>query len=476
MSPTDFKRLRNKLSLDARTRFILLFALFNTMFCLLVFLSLQIRQLTDDKQQLEDYVHVLVTRENRLEDLIQAQETRIAAGATQLAEFLFPKSSPTPFTPTPTLTTPPPVDTGYPKYLPGPTDIPPPLPPTSFPTSLPSPPPSPSATSVLPTPTLIPPSPTATPVPPTSVPTSVPPAPTPEDTETPTPTPTSTPTPTTPPPTLPPPVVLGISPNSGETGNTLSILELSGQYFQPGAIARIDNGLSSITLTPLAVVSSTLISGTLDLSVAAGGPWDVTVTNPDLKSGSASNLFTITIPITLTYGITTTCSISVTGCLNTTGAPDSSIADIEPNGMLTIDMGLGNGIRDGRGYDLVFYEWFNSNPAPGGVLQDFIVIELSEDGNNWYEIFNWGDGYNPPMDDFTNISTFSNDGDGEVDNEVIPSNILYGIPPNPPQATGILIDINLLGLSPNLSFRYLRFHCPAGGGDAAQVDSIERLH
>ncbi|NIN68611.1 MAG: hypothetical protein GTO63_28680, partial [Anaerolineae bacterium] len=137
----------------------------------------------------------------------------------------------------------------------------------------------------------------------------------------------------------------------------------------------------------------------------------------------------------------------------------------------------GNGIMDGQGYDFVFYEWWNPDPAPTGSIRlDLIMIELSENLATWYEVFNWGDGYNSPMDDSTNITAFSNDADGEVDNEIITPTLLYGTPPNPPNPSGILVDINFLTDPPNAQYRYVRLSCPVGGGDAAQIDGIERLH
>jgi hypothetical protein len=202
----------------------------------------------------------------------------------------------------------------------------------------------------------------------------------------------------------------------------------------------------------------------------------VQVTNPDLQSGMASNAFTVTIPITYAYPITSTCNTPVTDCLSGTGAPDGDTADIDEGGVITLDFGIGNGIMDGQGYDFVFYEWVNPDPPPTGAVHlDFIAIELSEDLAMWYEVFNWGDGYNSPMDDSTNITAFSNDTDEEVDNEVITATFLYDWP-NPP-SSGILIDINFLPDPSNAQYRYVRLSCPGGGdNDSAQVDSIERLH
>ena len=208
--------------------------------------------------------------------------------------------------------------------------------------------------------------------------------------------------------------------------------------------------------------------------MAAGGPYDLHVTNPDLQSDMATDAFTVTIPITYSYGVTSTCSISVTDCSYITGTADDQIAEIQEGGVITLDFGAGNGIMDGRGYDFVFYEWYNTTcPC---VMLDWIKIELSEDELTWHTVFNWGDGYNPPMDDNTNVASYSQDG-SEVDNENIPTAILYGTPPNPPVPSGILIDINFLSNPPDAQYRYVRLSClNDGDGDAAQVDAIERLH
>lgn len=250
---------------------------------------------------------------------------------------------------------------------------------------------------------------------------------------------------------------------------------MAGENFQPGATARIDNGISSIDLISVTVVNANQITGILDLSVAAGGPWDVQVTNPDLQSDTASNAFTVTIPITYSYPITPTCSALVTDCTNAITPTNNDIAAIDPSGVITLDFGAGNGIMDGRGYDFVFYEWEN-NVNPGNVYLDWIIIELSVDATTWYTAFYWGDGYSSPMDDNTNIRSYSNDPGhptypGESDNELIPLGDLYPYP-----GTGITIDINFLPDPPGAQHRYVRLSCPSGGGDPSQIDGIERLH
>jgi hypothetical protein len=476
----------NRLSLNGRNRFIAFFALFNAILCLLIYVSLQNIELKEEKGHLESYVQHLVARQDQAEQEInqlkQDRGTAVVEHATEMAELRATVRQPA----TLALPTPYPTYTFYPTYTPEqgntPTSPPPLVNSTDTPTS-----PSVNSTD---TPTVAPPTPTtmstvtATPLPPTTTPIpptptrSVPPTPTSENTHTPTSTPTSTATSTPTPtesPTAPAPVVLMVSPNRGETGSQIPVLEISGQHFQTGATARIDNGMSNTGFVSPVVVSSTLITGTLDLTATAGGPWDVIVTNPDLQTGVATNAFTVTIPLALMYGTTPTCSISVTNCSDVAGPPNNSVAMIQEGSVITLDMGAGNGIMNGRGYDMAVYEYDNQ----GTILLDWIIVELSEDQLHWHTVFNWGDGYqsrpacagNPTVacDDATNIASFSMD--GELDNEPISPSLLYN-------GTGILIDIDFLGELPATIYRYIRLSCPDDGpdGDAAQADSIQRLN
>jgi hypothetical protein len=473
------RRPRKTPRLDARNRFILLLALFNAMICVLVLLSLQNVRLKEENRNKDSYIRALTTRQDSLEvqltDLEQVVESVVAKDSTQIAELKASLQSPAVVPPTAY-----PTYTPYPTYTFEPIDTPVPPTPLSLPPTRTSTivPPSPTNTPVPPTPTWPPPTPTATPLPPTPTATPLPPSPT--DTPvppTPTPEDTNTPTPVPPTPTPHAPVVLGISPNNGETGSSVSVVDLRGQFFESGATARIYNDVTSISLVPSIVVSPTMITGTLDLSVAAGGSWDVIVTNPDSQSGIATNTFTVTIPFSYSYGMTATCSISVTNCLDIIGPPDSDFTEIQEGGVITLDLGIGNGIMNGRGYDMVFYEYDNL----GVIYLDWTIIELSEDLSSWQTVFNWGDGYQSPptctdspsvaCDDFTNVLSFSNDADGEQDNEVITTTLLYNGP-------GILIDIDFLGGLPTALYRFVRLSSPDNGpaSDPAQADSIERLH
>ncbi len=96
-------------------------------------------------------------------------------------------------------------------------------------------------------------------------------------------------------PTNPPPTVTSITPNSGANTGTVSITNLAGTNFVSGATAKLAKaGETDITATSVTVVSSTQITCTFDLTGAAAGTWNVTVTNSDTQSGTLTNGFTVT--------------------------------------------------------------------------------------------------------------------------------------------------------------------------------------
>ncbi len=96
-------------------------------------------------------------------------------------------------------------------------------------------------------------------------------------------------------PANPPPTVTSITPNSGANDGTVSITNLAGTNFASGAAAKLAKaGETDITATSVTVVSSTQITCSFDLTGAAAGTWDVTVTNSDTQSGTLTNGFTVT--------------------------------------------------------------------------------------------------------------------------------------------------------------------------------------
>ncbi len=91
------------------------------------------------------------------------------------------------------------------------------------------------------------------------------------------------------------PVVISVTPNSATNNGPVSITNLGGVNFQPGATVRLSKaGQTDINATNVVVANAGKITCTFDLTGAAGGAWDVTVTNPDGRSGSLPGAFTVT--------------------------------------------------------------------------------------------------------------------------------------------------------------------------------------
>ena len=520
-------------------------------------------------------------------DIARLALTPVAGAGTPVAMVWLPATpsvtatpSPSP-TPTPTATatmssTPPPPSPSPP----APTGTPPATatataPPT-FTRVVPTPLPTPSSTSTRPPA----PTPTATQVPPTPGPTSTarPTAtPLPSATPSPTPSPTATYTPApTPTPTVPGPIVLGILPSTRVNTATVAAV-ISGLNFQTGCTASLTSGwFGSVPLAVSSCTPTTTVLASVPADLIAGY-YDLTVTNPDLQSGTLTSAYTATNPIpriaSITPGLsvitTTDLTVTIRGdyfrdtgapgtlgaelgglarlgdvtlvspsvltgvvpfaaggldlgvytvtvtnpgpadptgslgaaftvytytnacspqpeCGSTLGDPDGQSAEITGSGVITFDFGA-YGVADGPGYDMILYEWPNPDIAPPGILLDWINVELSQNGNKWYRVFEW-DGDLPGDVAGTNIDRYAADADGEVHEEPIPWYDLYPGPASLPFNTGIAIDIGVSaeavqppqGKLPPGRFQWVRVSYPPGGptgpGDGAQIDSILRLH
>ncbi len=116
------------------------------------------------------------------------------------------------------------------------------------------------------------------------------------------------------------PSITAISPTSGATGTSASIT-ITGSNFQTGATARlVQPGKQPVTATSISV-SSTQITGNFDLSSLAAGMANVEVINPDSRSASIMNAFTIgaASPVISSFSPTsaslgaTSVSFSITG-------------------------------------------------------------------------------------------------------------------------------------------------------------------
>jgi hypothetical protein len=95
----------------------------------------------------------------------------------------------------------------------------------------------------------------------------------------------------------PGPVVTGIIPAEGTIGSTVTVTDLSGLNFLPHSTAVLNRtGYPNINLT-VTSVTPTRMTGTFNIpSGAAVGKWDVTVTNPDGRTGTNPQLFWIKYP------------------------------------------------------------------------------------------------------------------------------------------------------------------------------------
>jgi len=86
----------------------------------------------------------------------------------------------------------------------------------------------------------------------------------------------------------PTPVISASTPSTGVQGDLVTITSLSGTYFQPGATVTYWQGsTTSLPLSSISVPARTRITGTLDLSSAPTGYYNITVTNP-LPVGKAA--------------------------------------------------------------------------------------------------------------------------------------------------------------------------------------------
>jgi hypothetical protein len=281
-------------------------------------------------------------------------------------------------------------------------------------------------------------------------------------------------------------LVTAITPAVTVTTSADLAFDIRGGFFRgTGSPGSLRAELGTASLADVTLVNSTTLTATLPASssVAALGAYTLTVINPGPTdpTGSLVNAFTV-------YTYTDTCH-PVPECSDAVGPdePSGTSVDLTGSDVITIEFGVGNGIADGSGYDMVFYEWPNPDIGEGvrGIRLDFVKIQLSEDGVAWYTIFEW-DGDPPGATDTagTTVDSYANDADGEVDDEPIPWYDLYPVPLSSPHNSGIAIDIGRAaqaiqppqGPLPPGPFRWVRVSVPPGGGQAAQVDAIVRLN
>jgi hypothetical protein len=102
---------------------------------------------------------------------------------------------------------------------------------------------------------------------------------------------TTSPTPTG----APAPTIKKTNPDSGISGTTVSSVEITGTYFQTGALVKLTRtGSPAIDGTSVNVVSPTTMTCTFIIPAnATSGSWNVMVTNPDGQSYTFRDWFDI---------------------------------------------------------------------------------------------------------------------------------------------------------------------------------------
>ncbi len=97
---------------------------------------------------------------------------------------------------------------------------------------------------------------------------------------------------------FPAPIVISITPDSGVAGTVVPVTALAGLHFQEHARVNLTRtGGPTVTMTSVAVHhNGTSISGDLNLAGVPEGFWDIVVMNPDGKSGSLHEAFTVRAP------------------------------------------------------------------------------------------------------------------------------------------------------------------------------------
>jgi hypothetical protein len=115
----------------------------------------------------------------------------------------------------------------------------------------------------------------------------------------------------------PAPSVTKITPNSGTSGSSVPVRNLTGTNFASGATVRLSRlGNPDLFASGVNVLDSKNLTCTLTLPAGTSpGSWDITVTNTDGQSGTLLNGFNVRNP-----------GLTVTGITPDSGAPDSSVA------------------------------------------------------------------------------------------------------------------------------------------------------
>jgi hypothetical protein len=165
----------------------------------------------------------------------------------------------------------------------------------------------------------------------------------------------------------PGPIVTNISPDSGITGNTITISSIAGSGFQNGATVILNSSSApDIVASGVVVVNQNQISCTVNLAGASLGARNVVVTNPDGRVGVLPNGFLVKGAGVFVSGITpssgvvgsTVVPVSIGGNgfvsgatvrLNKTGDPDiiASGVNVGSSNLITCSISLPAGATPG---------------------------------------------------------------------------------------------------------------------------------
>ncbi|MFZ5819219.1 MAG: hypothetical protein ACOYYJ_04890 [Chloroflexota bacterium] len=203
-------------------------------------------------------------------------------------------------------------------------------------------------------------------------------------------------------------------------------------------------GGNQITITIQGTVdagASGDLSNTADIIIPGGAGFS----DPDL--GDNSGIDTDGQALSLPYG-------------NIGAAPDGVSTNFATGSVVTFNISVQ--VIGNPSWDLVYYEY--PNGSCGGVLIDWVIIEVG-DGNTWYTVFNWGDGF------VDGNAITSAAGLPEDDHRDLCDWQLYN-------STGIAIDLD--GVVPPGTYPYVRFTAPPvpppGDTDGhIEIDAIETL-
>jgi uncharacterized repeat protein (TIGR01451 family) len=209
--------------------------------------------------------------------------------------------------------------------------------------------------------------------------------------------------------------------------------------------------------SPCSLDASGNIQDTVNLAVGASVTYTVNATV--MQSSNGNIVSTANVNVTDTNPANNSTTDTVALVIGST--PDGTIYNVMSNSYLTLNITL----TTGPGWDVVYYE----RPNGTGILLDWMIVEVSQDGSSWSRVFYWGD-EQPDTNtnvDFTKLPGYPQTPE-EPDQRDISSAVLYN-------STGVAIDLDSLGLSG--TYDYIRFYAPSGDVDGhSEVDAVQVLH